>query len=88
MFLVQASPHIPAGNGTQGSVWPFMIIPIFDEVGKSPLGISSRQASGVKRKRGYLLTFRVQVKEDRIKDSFHTVSVTKDTHRPRSSSDL
>jgi hypothetical protein len=33
-----------------------------------------------KKERGYLLAFRIQVKENSIENPFHTVSVTKDTH--------
>ena len=33
-----------------------------------------------KKQRGDLLAFRIQVKENRIENPFHTVSVTKDPH--------
>src|SRR3989304_5648900 len=33
-----------------------------------------------KKERGYLLAFRIVVKEYRIENSFHTTSVTKDPH--------
>jgi hypothetical protein len=41
-----------------------------------------------KKERGYLLAFRIVVKEDRIENSFHTTSVTKDPHRSGSSFDF
>jgi hypothetical protein len=41
-----------------------------------------------KKGRGYPLVFRVVVREDGIKNSFHTISVTKDTHWPGSSFNL
>jgi len=33
-----------------------------------------------KKERGYLLAFRIQVKENSIENPFHTLFITKDTH--------
>jgi hypothetical protein len=41
-----------------------------------------------KKERGDLLALRIQVKENSIENSFHTVSITKDTHRPGPSLDF
>ena len=38
-----------------------------------------------KKQRGYLLAFRIVMKEYRIENSFHTTSITKDTHGSGSS---
>ena len=49
---------------------------------KEPQQLSS---SVCKKERGDLFAFRIVVIEYRIENSFHTTSVTKDPHRPRSS---
>ena len=41
-----------------------------------------------KKERGYLLAFRIQVKENGIEDLFHTISINKDPHRSCPSSDF
>jgi len=41
-----------------------------------------------KKERGYPLSFRIVVKEYRIKNSFHTIFVTENAHRSGSSLDL